>query len=100
MIHHIIIIKLKPFSGREEKLEKANEIKTAMETLPGKIKEIKFYEVGLNIIESDRASDIVLISQFDNHEDLHNYLINPFHQAVAKIIKEYSTHITSVDYEK
>jgi hypothetical protein len=99
MIHHIIMIKLKPYSGKDEKLEKANEIKSALETLPGKIKEIRFYEVGLNIIESDRASDIVLTSKFENQDDLHNYSINPFHQAVTKVIREYASHITSVDYE-
>jgi hypothetical protein len=100
MIHHIIMIKLKPFSGKEEKNEKANEIKTALESLPGKIKEIQFYEVGLNIIESERASDLVIISKFKDLEDLNNYSINPFHQAVVKIIKEYSNSITSVDFEK
>jgi len=93
------MIKLKPFSRKDEKEEKASEIKSALETLPGKIKEIQFYEVGLNVIESDRASDIVLTSKFNNLDDLHNYSINPFHQAVTKIIREFSSHITSVDYE-
>jgi len=93
------MIKLKAFAGNEEKLEKANEIKIALESLPPKIMEIKFFEVGLNKIESERASDIVLISKFNNLEELHNYAINPFHQAVVKIIKEYSSNTTSVDYE-
>jgi hypothetical protein len=99
MIHHIVMIKLKPFSGNEEKLEKANEIKVALESLPSKINDIQFFEVGINIIESERASDIVLFSKFNNLEELHNYSINPFHQTVVKIIKDYSNHITSVDYE-
>jgi hypothetical protein len=94
------MIKLKPFSGKNEKFEKATEIKNALETLPSKIKEIQFYEVGLNIIESERAADIVLISKFKNIEELNSYVDNADHQNVVKIIKEYASNITAVDYEK
>jgi hypothetical protein len=100
MIHHIIMIKLKPFSGKDEKLEKAIEIKNALETLPSKINEIQFYEVGINIIESERASDLVLISKFKNTNELNSYVSNSYHQAVVSIIKEYASNISSVDHEK
>jgi len=99
MINHIVMIKLKPFSGKEEKLEKANEIKKALEALPALIKEIKFYEVGLNIIESERASDIVLLSKFDNLEDLDTYRVHPEHQKVVTLIGEYAEKVTASDYE-
>lgn len=99
MIHHIVMIKLKPFSGKEEKLQKANEIKTALERLPSMINEIKFLEVGLNIIESERASDIVLVSQFDSLETLDVYRVHPEHQKVVAKIGEYAEKVTAVDYE-
>ena len=99
MIHHIIMIKLKSFWRKDDKIEKAEEIKAALETLPAKIKEIQFFEVGVNINESERSSDIVLISKFRNVEDLNRYCINPFHQSVARIIKEYSTNVSYIDYQ-
>ncbi len=100
MIHHIVMIKLKPFSGAQEKLEKANEIKVALDSLPAIIPEIKFYEVGLNIIESERASDIVLISKFDSLETLNVYRVHPEHKKVVALIGEYSEKVSAVDYEK
>ena len=93
------MIKLKPFSGKEEKDKKALEIKNGLEALPELIKEIKFYEVGLNIIESDRASDIVLISKFDSLPKLEAYRIHPEHQKVVKLIGEYAEKVTATDYE-
>jgi hypothetical protein len=100
MIHHIVMIKLKPFSGKEEKLEKANEIKERLEALPSIINEIKFYEVGLNVIESERASDVVLISKFDTLDTLDVYRVHPEHQKVVALIGEYAEKVTAVDYEK
>ena len=93
------MIKLKPFSGKVEKQEKAQEIIKKLEALPGKIEAIKFYEVGSNIIESERASDIAIISKFDSLNDLEIYRVHPEHQKVVKLIGEYAEKVTAVDYE-
>ena len=98
MIHHIVMIKLKPFSGKEERLKKAKEIRNALEALPASIQEIKFYEVGLNIIESERASDIVLISKFESLNTLEAYKVHPEHQKVVTLIGEYAQNVTATDY--
>ncbi len=100
MIHHIVMIKLKPFSGKDEKQEKAIEVKNALESLPALISEIKFYEVGLNLLESERASDIVLISKFDTLNTLDAYRVHPEHKKVLALISEYAEKVTAVDYEK
>lgn len=100
MIHHIVLIKLKPFSGKDERLEKANEIKNVLEALPELIAEIKFYEVGINILDSERASDIALISKFDSLEALAAYRIHPEHKKALVIINDYAEKVTAVDYEK
>ena len=100
MIHHIVMIQLKAFSGKKEKQEKAEEIKNKLEALPTIIKEIKFYEVGLNIIESERASDIVLISKFDSLIELDVYRVHPEHKKVVALINEYANRVTAVDYDK
>jgi len=100
MIHHYVMIKLKPFSGKKERSKKAVEIKNALESLPALIEEIKYYEVGLNIIESERASDILLISSFESLEDLDTYRIHPEHKKVLELIAENAEKVTAVDYEK
>jgi len=100
MIHHIVMIKLKAFSGKEEKREKANEIINRLEALPSIINEIKFYEVGLNINKSKRASDIVLISKFESLDTLEDYRVHPEHQKVVSLIGEYAEKVTATDYEK
>lgn len=94
------MIKLKSFSGNEEKYNKALEIKAALDKLPSKINEIQFYESGINMKESERSADIALISKFKTLADLESYIVNPNHQAVVEIIQKYSSNITAVDYEQ
>lgn len=52
MIHHIVMIKLKHTLKKDEKSGIRLKIKKILEALPSKINEIKYCEVGLNIIES------------------------------------------------
>lgn len=100
MIHHIVMIKLKPFSGKEERMEKAKEIKAELDKLPAIINEIKSFEVGLNILESDRASEVVIVSSFESLETLDVYRVHPEHQKVVKLIGEYAERVTANDFER
>lgn len=100
MIHHIVMIKLKTTTDANEKNTFKQKIKNALEGLPSIIEEIRYYEVGLNVVESGRAFDIVLISHFNSLEDLNKYIVHPGHKNVVKTINQYSEHIISVDYEK
>lgn len=100
MIHHYVMIKLKQFSGKEEKLEKVAELKNRLESLPPVIKEIKYFEVGQNISESERAADLILISRFNSLDDLEAYRIHPDHKKVLTLISEYAEKVTAVDFEK
>jgi hypothetical protein len=93
------MFKLKSEFSGNEKTSKANEIKTALEALPSLISQIKFYEVGINVISSERAFDMVLISSFENLETLDEYRVHPEHQKVVALIKENSEASTVVDYE-
>jgi len=100
MIHHIIMFKLRELSSLSEKLEIVDSIKTALETLPSKIEQIKSFEIGKNMIESERAFDIVLVSEFESLDDLKIYVDHPEHQKVVTLIRKYSEKTVSVDYEK
>mgnify|MGYP002397122953 CR=1 FL=1 len=95
MIRHIVMVKLKP----ETKPASVEKLKSMLEALPPLISEIKFYEVGVNVIESPAASDIVLVSEFNNKEELVAYREHPEHVKVLDYLKEVKESSTVVDYE-
>jgi hypothetical protein len=68
MITHIVFFKL-----RDEHRDKTTTLRDKLMALPDKIPAIKHYEVGINMIESDRNYDIGLISRFDSMADLKTY---------------------------
>jgi hypothetical protein len=81
--------------------QNALEIKRLLSTLPQKIKEIKDYEIGLNIKDSNTNNfqDLVLFSSFENLFTLNIYSNHPDHQKVVQFIKQAGGIITAVDYE-
>lgn len=91
MIAHIVFLKLKDKSA-------AGDIKTALETLPGKIEQIKKYEVGIDEIDSPRSFHMSLYSQFDSYDDLKIYNEHPDHVEIPGIIREHTETVHVVDY--
>ena len=98
MIEHIVMIKISDSYNSDLKLEKAKELKSLLESLPNKIKEIKSYHIGLNLSKAANAYDIVLVSSFETLETLEVYRVHEEHQKVVKKIKEYAASTTVVDY--
>ncbi len=94
MIAHVVMLKFKP-----ENPEAAEETKTRLEALPPLIEQIKKYEIGINIIESERAYDLAIYSQFESLEELTTYNEHPEHQAVLGYIRTVITSVVAVDYE-
>jgi hypothetical protein len=99
MLKHIVVFKLLEEAEGTSKAENAVMIKKMLDELPAKIPFIKGYEVGINIIESERAWDISLISTFDNKEDLNDYIVHPEHQRAGEFIVKRRKSSVSVDYE-
>lgn len=95
MIKHIVAFDF-PESG---KLENIQRLKRLLEKLPELIPEIKYYEVGVNIIESERSKDMVLISEFENIEALRRYAAHPEHQQVVQAIQATGAKSVVVDFE-
>jgi hypothetical protein len=98
MIRHIVMFKLKRMDSEENLTGIKNEIKDRLESLPGKVDVIRKMEVGLNIVRSDRAYDLVLDSSFDNLEDLETYREHPAHQEVVSYIANYKDKSAAVDF--
>lgn len=95
MIQHIVMFKFQ----EENKKQNIKEVQIALEKLPSMIHEIKYFEVGINIVESPAAMDMVLISHFSDIESLDRYRVHPEHQKVFELIKSTTSVRTVVDFE-
>ena len=96
MLRHIVMWKLK---DGQDKAAVGLELKRRLETLPALIPEIKAFQVGLNIVASDTARDVVLESSFDDLAAMDRYVKHPAHQEVAAYIKQVVDERRAVDYE-
>ncbi len=99
MIKHIVMWRLKGFANGASKEENAQKLTSYLESLKGKINEIKHIEVGININDSDAASDVVLYSEFDSIYDLEFYQKHPEHQKIVGFVNEVRSKRSVVDYE-
>ncbi len=98
MIKHVVLFQLQEFESAEAKNAKLNEIKSALEALPPKIKEIKSLTVGLNA-NPDEQYDIILEATFNNLEELDIYAKHPDHVAAGAILRAVLEKRACVDYE-
>ena len=99
MIHHIVMFKIAKFDDESDRERKIEELKLIFEKLPGKIKSLKSYEVGININSSNHAYDVVINSSFRTQEELNSYVVHPEHQyAIEKASAIQKTKVV-VDYE-
>jgi Stress responsive A/B Barrel Domain len=98
MIKHVVMWKLKDFAEGADKKDNALKIKSSLELLSSKIKEVKFLEVGISISDAADFYDIVLISEFKNIRDLENYQKHPDHIKAAEFIGKVRLERKVVDY--
>jgi hypothetical protein len=98
MIKHVVMFKFRD-DKPENKKNQLLEVKRALDLLPEYIPEIRTFEVGINSIESARAYDLVIVSDFDTIEALDVYRDHPSHLDVIEIIAKYKESAISVDYE-
>ena len=98
MIRHIVMFKLKKTQPEESLDRIKNQIKLRLESLPGKIDVIRQMEVGINVVKSDRAFDLALVSSFDSLDDLETYRVHPAHQEVVSYIAEFKDQSAAVDF--
>lgn len=93
MVKHTVLWKLK----EDNKESNAAEMKSRLEALVSKINLIKSLEVGIN--ENGGDYDVILITEFDNYEDLKAYDTNPEHVKVKQFITGVVDSRIAVDYE-
>ena len=93
MLVHVVMFKLK-----DRTQEQAQALKAKLDALPAKIDLIQSSEVGINMVESVRAYDVVLISKFDSLESMQAYQVHADHQEVLAYVREVTDGIVAVDY--
>ena len=98
MIKHIVMFKLKEEAEGRDKAANAQLLKAMLEALPASIKEIRFFEVGVNFLLASIAYDLVLISQFESIEALQSYQKHPEHLKVFDFVVNNCENRIVVDY--
>ncbi|MFD2117321.1 Dabb family protein [Paenibacillus yanchengensis] len=94
MLTHIVLFKLKDNSAA-----KVEETAQVLRNMEGKIEELKYIEVGIDVLHSERSYDIALITKFDSMADMDKYQVHPVHQEVIKHMQQVRESSISVDYE-
>jgi len=98
MIKHIVMFKLKEEAEGRDKAANAQLLKAMLEALPASIKEIRFFEVGVNFLLASIAYDLVLVSQFESIEALQSYQKHPEHLKVFDFVVNNCENRIVVDY--
>ncbi len=95
MVMHIVMFKF--LEGTPEVLiaEAKEQVEQLIDLVPG----LQNMKVGLNFSQEERAMDMVLISHFENREDLDFYAGHPEHQKVVSFIKTVAAYTKVVDFE-
>lgn len=95
MVKHIVFFKLKDRSP-----EHITQVRDKLMTLDGRVPQLRYLEVGIDFIRSERSYDLALVAKFDSREDLQAYQVHPFHVKIANYMASEKESAVAVDYEE
>ncbi|WNC69144.1 Dabb family protein [Thalassotalea nanhaiensis] len=99
MYRHLVLWKLKEQADGQSKDQLAITVKAKLDSLPALIKEVRQYDVGINIGSyGAQFFDVGLFSTFDNEEDFKAYCVYPEHDAVVAYIQSVTEDEQIVDF--
>jgi hypothetical protein len=99
MIKHIVFWRLNESAYGNDKQTNARKLKEKLLSMKGKVGGLLKIEVGFDFSDEKDSSDVVLYSEFDNKEALHQYQIHPDHEEIKKWLSEVRFERRVVDYE-
>ncbi len=100
MYTHLVMWRLKQEAGGMSRPELAAEVKRRLDALPTIIKEIRQYDVGINIGDYGASFfDLGLISTFATKADFELYCQYPAHDEVVAFIQSVQEDEQIVDFE-
>ncbi len=94
MIKHIVLVKFRPGTAREE----IERIITGLRGLPGQIPEILGYEVGEDVVRSPRSFDLAVVGRYDDLDALKRYQEHPAHVPIANALRAASEQMVAIDF--
>jgi hypothetical protein len=95
MFTHLVFFKLTDDTPLN--IQKAKNILLAME---GQIPQLKYLEVGVDVLHTSRSYDIALTTKFECKNDMDAYQVHPFHvNHVLANLKPMLKASAAVDYE-
>jgi hypothetical protein len=97
MVKHIVMWNVRGETSAQKK-EAAALVKTAFESLTGKIPGLTRLEVGLDVSAVDYACDVVLYTEFESQESLDAYATHPEHLRVKQLVGDVRIARHQVDY--
>jgi len=95
MIKHVVLFKFKPETDERERAAVINELRD----LPNKIDVIREYEVGLDVLRSQRSWDGVIIGTYDDLDALQKYQRHDDHIPVVMKMQQLCDTFGVVDFE-
>lgn len=98
MLKHIVMMRLKETTDPVERTQRAWQLKSALDELPGQIPEILEWETGINVNPFPQAFDLVLVSVFADDAALDIYRNHADHQKVLGFIRQVVKDLAVVDY--
>ncbi len=94
MVKHIVMFKL-----AEKSTENLNQAVATLNSLRGNIESLKFIEIGIDFLNSERSHDIVLTAFFNDREGLKTYAAHKNHLPVVEKMRSLCSSSIVVDYE-
>lgn len=95
MVTHIVLFKF-----CDPAPDKIAETRNRLLSMNGKIPGIRHFEVGVDVVRSERSYDLALLIRFDTLADLKAYQEHPLHAGeVVPHVKSVCSSIIAVDYE-
>lgn len=98
MLKHIVIWNFADNAEGKTKAENLNFVKESLYALPAIIPQIKKMEIGLDVSGTEMSGDMVLITEFENKDDMKIYAEHPEHKKVSAYVSKVRTSRTVVDF--
>ena len=92
MFRHVVSFKLA--GDKKDMMDEAKKRLLALDAIP----QVKFVQVGVNDIKSERSYDFVLIMDFDNLDTYQEYDKHELHAPVRDFIHSIISEAVAVDF--
>jgi hypothetical protein len=99
MIKHIVFWRLNESAYGNDKQTNAKILKEKVLEMQSKVSCMIKAEVGFDFSNEKDSCDVVLYSEFENKEALHQYQVHPDHEEIKKWLSEVRYERRVVDYE-